>query len=32
MLGGCLLAALTYVPIYAGMKAVTPALVGGAEG
>ena len=31
MLAGCLLAALTYIPIYAGMKAVTPALMGGAK-
>jgi MFS family permease len=31
MLLGCLLAALTYIPIYAGMKAVTPALAAGAK-
>jgi len=31
MLWGCLLAALTYVPIYMGMKAATPELVGGAK-
>ena len=31
MLWGCLLAALTYVPIYMGMKAVTPALAAGAK-
>jgi MFS family permease len=29
MLAGCLVAALSYVPIYAGMKAVTPALLPG---
>ncbi len=31
MLWGCLLAALTYVPIYMAMKAVTPALAHGAK-
>jgi MFS family permease len=31
MLWGCLLAALTYVPIYMGMRAATPALAAGAK-
>ena len=31
MLWGCLLAALTYVPIYMGMHAATPVLTGGAK-
>jgi len=31
MLTGCLLAALTYIPIYMGMKAATPALAAGAR-
>jgi len=31
MLTGCLLAAITYIPIYMGMKAVTPAMAAGAK-